>query len=115
MGRRLEVDWQETTSELKQLYRNERNSERRTRLQALWHLRCSQELKAVAEMVGVAYRTLQYWVAWYRHGGLAEVLARIKGHGHQGRPAKLNRLQQQALAAKVALGGFCTVWNCYNQ
>jgi len=111
MGRKLEIDWQETATELENLYRKERNSERRTRLQALWQLHCSKTMKEVAELVGVAYRTLQYWVAWYRHGGLAEVLERIKGHGHQGRPAKLNVLQQQALAAKVALGCFRTVWD----
>lgn len=59
----------------------------------------------------LTYRTLQYWVAWYRHGDLAEVLQLIKGHGNQGRPAKLNALQQKTLAAKVALGYFRNVWD----
>ncbi len=111
MGRALEVDWQETASELRKLYRKERNSERRARLHALWQLRLGKKTKVVAELVGIGYRTLQDWVAWYRHGGLAEVLKRIKGHGNQGRPAKLNALQQKALAAKVALGCFRTVWD----
>ena len=56
-------------------------------------------------------RTLQNWVAWYRQGGLQEVLQRIKGHGNQGRPVKLNFLQQKALVAKVVLGSFRNVWN----
>jgi transposase len=68
-------------------------------------------MKKVAELVGVGYRTLQDWVAWYRDGGLKEVLQRIKGHGNQGRPAKLNTLQQKALVAKVALGCFRNVWD----
>lgn len=111
MGRQLQIDWRESVTELKVLYQKERNSERRTRLQALWHLRCGKKMKDVAELVGIAYRTLQYWVAWYRHGGLPEVLQRIKGHGNQGRPPKLNTLQQRALAAKVALGCFRTLWD----
>jgi transposase len=111
MGRTLEVDWQETAEELQNLYRNEHNSERRTRLQALWQLRSGKDLKEVAGLVGIAYRTLQYWVTWYREGGLTEVLSRIKGHGRQGRPSKLKPLQQKALAAKVALGAFRTVWD----
>ncbi len=111
MGRTLELEWQETASELKKRYCKERNSERRTRLQALWHLRCGKKMKEVADLVGIAYRTLQYWVAWYRHGGLTEVMQRIKGHGNQGRPRKLNDLQQRALTAKVALGFFRTVWD----
>jgi transposase len=68
-------------------------------------------MKEVVELMGIGYRTLQDWVAWYRHGGLAEVLKRIKGHGNQGRPAKLNALQQKALAAKVALGCFRNIWD----
>jgi len=111
MGRKLEIEWHETEAELRKLYRTERNSERRSRLQALWHLRSGKTLKVVAELVGIAYRTLQYWVAWYRQGGLTEVLKRIRGHGHQGRPAKLNTRQQRALKAKVLLGDFRTVWD----
>ena len=95
----------------RELYRKESNAERRTRLHALWQLRLGKKMKEVAELVGVSYRTLQYWVAWYRHGDLREVLKRIKGHGIQGEPAKLNRLQQRALAAKVALASFRTVWD----
>jgi hypothetical protein len=59
MGRKLEVDWQETATELRTLYRQEHHTERRTRLQALWQLRCGKSLKAVAELVGIGYRTLQ--------------------------------------------------------
>jgi len=111
MGRQLHIDWQQTGTELKDLYHKEWNPERRTWLHALWQLRSGKGLQEVAALVGIAYRTLQYWVAWYRQGGLTEVLKRIKGHGRQGRPAKLKALQQRALAAKVALGGFRSVWD----
>lgn len=43
--------------------------------------------------------------------GIEKVLQRIKGHGNQGRPAKLNAIQQKALAAKTALGYFRNVWD----
>lgn len=111
MGRTLKLDWKETASELKAGYRKERNAERKTRLHAFWQLRLGKTMKEVAELVGIGYRTLQDWVSWYRHGGLKEVLQRIKGHGNQGRPAKLNILQQKALVAKVALGSVRTIWD----
>lgn len=111
MGRTLKLEWQETALELKRLYRKERNSERKTRLHALWQLRLNKTLKEVVELVGIGYRTLQRWVAWYRNGGLKEVRQRIKGHGNQGRPAKLTVLQQKALVAKTAQGSFRNVWD----
>ena len=114
MGRELEIEWQETASELKKLYRKERNSERKTRLHAFWQLRLGKTLKEVVELVGIGYRTLQRWVSCYRHGGLKEVLQRIKGHGNQGRPAKLNTLQQKALAAKSDVGVFLQCLGCYS-
>jgi transposase len=110
MGRALEIESQETASDLKDRYRRERNSERKVRLYAFWQLLQRKTLKDAAELAGIGYRTLQEWLAWYRHEGLTEVLRRIKGHGHQGRPAKLNTIQQKALVARAALGNFCNVW-----
>jgi transposase len=101
MGQKLEVDWRETATELRKLCRKERNSERRTRLHALWLLRCGKSLNEVAELGGIAYRRLQYWVAWYREGGLTQVLERVKGHGRQGRPSRLKPLQQKALVGQL--------------
>ena len=96
---------------MKKRYREERNSELKIRLRTLWLLRLGKTLKEVVEIVGIGYRTLQRWVAWYRHGGLKEVLQCIKAHGSQGRPAGLNTLQQKVLAAKVALGYFRNIWD----
>lgn len=110
MGQSLHLEWQETADQLQLFYRWERNPHRKMRLQALWHLRCGKRLQEVADIIGVGYGTLQYWVAWYRESGLAEVLRRIPGHG-SGPTAKLTPLRQRALAAKVALGLFRTVWD----
>ena len=110
MGQRLQVEWQETPEQLKLFYQWERNPHRKIRLQALWHLCCGKRLQDVVGMIGVSYRTLQYWIAWYRQGGLVEVMRRIPGHGSGGK-AKLTPIQERALATKVSLGLFRTVWD----
>jgi hypothetical protein len=58
MGRKLEIDWQETASELRKLCRKERNSERQTRLYAFWQLQLGKTMKEISELVGIGYRTL---------------------------------------------------------
>lgn len=111
MGRRLQVEWQETTEELKALYLKEEHAQRRTRLQALWHLRSGKRIQEVEAIVGSGYRVIQRWVAWYRQGGLDEVSRRVSGHGARGAPAYLSDIQQRALVARVKLGDFRTVWD----
>lgn len=110
MGRRLQVEWQESAKELKRLYQQEKHGERRSRLQALWLLRQGQRIAEVVGVIGVNYRTVQDWVAWYRQGGLKEVVRRVRGYQVRGRPAYLTPLQQRALVARVQLGDFRTVW-----
>ncbi len=110
MGQRIQVEWQETAEELKQLYKQERHPQRRTRLQALWHLRQGDRIVEVVAKVGVGYRSVQNWLRWYRQGGVREVGRRVTGYQSAGVPAHLNTLQQRALAAKVQLGEFRTVW-----
>ena len=111
MGRRLQVEWQETIEELKARYRKEKHPQRRTRLQTLGHLRSGKRVQEVVEIVGVDGRVIQRWLSWYRQGGLEEVLERVSGHGTPGVPALLNTKQQKALVARVALGDFRTVWD----
>ena len=110
MGRKLQIEWQESAERLKQLYKQERHPQRRIRLLALWHLRQGRSLIGVSEMVCVPYRVLQRWVAWYRQGGMTEVLRRVTGYQAKGIAPLLNPAQQKALAAKVELGDFKTVW-----
>jgi transposase len=57
----------------------------------------------------VNYRTAQDWVAWYRQGGLAEVVRHIPGHASRGRRPYLSAAQQKALARRVASGTFRSV------
>jgi hypothetical protein len=80
VGRPVTIAWQEedTIEALHEAYRTEATGEIRTRLQGLWLLRRGWTMRAVAPVVGVHYRTVQRWVGWYRHGGLAEgVPARV--------------------------------------
>lgn len=111
MSRRLQIEWQETAEELKHLYRQEKHPQRRERLMSFWHLCEGKQVKDVAEMIGTDVRIIQKWLAWYRIGGLVEVLRRVTGHGTIGQPAYLSHLQQKALAARVKLGDFRTVWD----
>jgi transposase len=105
-GRPLRIDWQDEAEALGAAYRQERDREVRPRLQALWLLRQGRSLADTAAVVGVHYRTLQTWLAWYRAGGLAAV-----GAHHQagkGRAAYLTPTQQDELVAEIACGRFFT-------
>jgi transposase len=79
MARQLEVTWQEDEATLFEMYKQETDHQKRTRLQGLWLLCKGRKLQEVANTVGVHYRTLQRWVGWYRQGGLAKVVAHRRG------------------------------------
>lgn len=105
MGRKLQVEWQESVEQLQSMYKAERDSQNRQRLQALWLVRNQQTLKATARVIGVHERTVQEWVTWYRNGGVRAVLS--KRNGGQGGPrAWLNTEQEQALRAQADAGAF---------
>lgn len=110
MGRHVQIEWQESEAELKQMYRQEKHPQRRSRLQALWLLRQGKTMSEISPLIGVHYRTMQRWVAWYREGGVSEVLKRTPGHAAPGRKSYLSSIQQKALLAQVARGRFHSVW-----
>lgn len=99
MARHLQVAWHEDEATLKERYVSEKDAQNRTRLQALWQLRRGRTIVEVAEMVGKHPRTIQDWIAWYRQGGLEEVLEHRHG-GHGGKAARLT--EEQAIALKEA-------------
>lgn len=107
-GRPFEIEWEESAEELFAAYRQEKDLQRRTRLQALWLLRQGRLLEEVSQLVGVSYRTLQRWVAWYRSGGLTEVLARTPGHGARGGSCYLTAEQEAQVKAQADSGAFRT-------
>ncbi len=103
MGRHVQIEWQEDEATLKQRYLDAKDAQDRTRLQAFWLLRGGRTIGEVAGIVGRHPRTVQDWVAWYRQGGLAEVLRHRNG-GHGGKGARLTPTQSQALVAAASAG-----------
>jgi transposase len=103
--RRLKLDWKESEEELKTLYLKEKDAQNRMRLQGLWLLRQGRHIRDVAAAIGCHPRTVQDWIAWYRQGGLAEVLR----HRHGGHTSQRCRLSQEKIAElkqKAAEGQF---------
>ena len=107
-GRPFEVTWREedTREALRASYRRERDIELRTRLHGLWLLRSGRRLSSVAATVGVHYRTVQTWVAWYREGGVPKVL--LHKMGGKGQEPFLSGEAQEQVAEEVATGRFRT-------
>lgn len=91
---------------LKAAYQAERDAAVRTRLHGLWLLHEGRSLGEVAEVVGVHYRTVQRWVAWYRTDGVAALRARKMGG--TGQAPFLTPEQEAAVAAEVETGRFGT-------
>ncbi len=108
MGRPWRCDWQHNSDELFHAYHQATDPHLRTRYHALWLLRGGRPLQEVATLIGVAYRTVQTWVAWYRQGGLEDVTRRRQGGGA---PAKLTGEQMNALKAQADTGAFRTRWD----
>ncbi|MBI4505733.1 MAG: helix-turn-helix domain-containing protein, partial [Chloroflexi bacterium] len=75
-------------------------------MHGLWLLRDGWRLGEVSEVVGVHYRTVQRWVAWYGAGGLAAVQAHQMGG--TGQAPFLTSAQEADVAAEVATGRFRT-------
>ena len=105
-GKVFVIEWHEadTVAALKAVYQAERDGQVRTRLHGLWLLRAGRSLREVTDSLGVDYRTVQRWAAWYRRGGLAEV----RGHkmGGHGQVPFLSPTQEKELVAEIATGRF---------
>lgn len=106
--RALQLDWHEDEATLYGLYKHAKDPQDRTRLQALWLLRQGHSIQQVAQTVGVHARTVQDWVAWYRRGGVAEVLRHRHG-GHGGKRSRLTEAQETELKAKASAGEIRTI------
>jgi transposase len=106
-GRPFVVAWRDEDTEdaLRAAYRAEQRSDVRQRLQAVWLLRDGQRcVGEVTAVVGVDYRTVQRWVAWYRAGGIEAVCDhRMGGYGQTPR---LTPEEQEQVAQEVATGRF---------
>jgi transposase len=107
-GRPFVQQWRDDDTEevLKAAYLAERDGVIRSRLHALWLLRAGQSLGEVTILLGVHYRSVQRWVAWYRCGGIALVCTRRSGG--VGQPSFLSLETRAQVAREVATGRFRT-------
>lgn len=103
MAQRLQIEWQEDEATLKKLYLEEKDVQNRTKLQGLWQLRRGRTIAEVAEIVGKHPRTIQDWIAWYRQGGIVEVLRHRQG-GLGGKQSWLSAEQMATLKAEASAG-----------
>ena len=108
MSRVLKVDWNESAEELYEIYKGERDTERRKRAHALWLLRSGRPPAEAAELAGVGKRSLERWLSWYRRDGLGEVLRRVPGHGAPGSACRLGEEQLAELVERSGRGQFRT-------
>lgn len=108
---RLQVEWQEEETTLKRLYQQEKDHQDRTRLQALWYLRQGRTIGETAELVGVHYRTVQDWAAWYRQGGLEAVLSHRHHGGARAQKRRLTAVQEAELKGLAEAGKLRTIWD----
>ena len=101
VGRPLRMDWrpEDSSEALRGAYLAERDIVSRTRLHGLWLMRTGLPLGQVASLLGVHYRTVQTWAAWYRKGGVKEVLSHRKGG--KGHPAFLSEDQENELIEQL--------------
>jgi transposase len=107
-GRKFVVAWRHTPQEVFARYRAERDGRLTPRWHGLWLLRQGRSLGETAALVGVAYRTVQEWVQWYRRGGLEEVAQHRRGGLRRVIREPLAPEQLAALVRHAATVGFAT-------
>ncbi len=108
LGRPLRVNWraEDTAAAFQARYRSAGRRDVRPRLHALWLVRSGHTVGETAAVLGVDYRSVQRWLAWYRAGGIEAVV----GHRQagKGQPSYLSAEQQQRLVTELATGRFRT-------
>ena len=103
MARQLQIEWQDDVESLGAAYRAAKDGQNKLRLHGLWLLRQGKSMTETANILGVHYRTLQEWVAWYREGGIEAILAHRHG-GSRHHQRRLSPEQEAELKAKADAG-----------
>jgi transposase len=97
-----DIHWKETRSEMFKLSVSEPNPELQIRFQTFTWMINGKSIEEVSEILEIDPRDVEQWLAWYRHGGLAEV--RRHRQGSRGRPTMLTAEQLKILKTKLSGG-----------
>jgi transposase len=98
MPRRLNIEIQESSSQLEKQLKTARTARQKERIQMLWWLKTGQvtEHRQLAERLGRDPSTVTRWLQSYRQGGLASLLSVKKA------PGQRRLLTEEALAGLQA-------------
>ena len=96
----MKVELYHTTSELKKLFRKEKNPRIAVRLRAVYLAMMDKTAPQIAELLGYARRTVQNWIYAYNRQGI-EGLKESSGRGNK---SKLNEDQIQWLRQRIEQG-----------
>ena len=113
MGQGIQIEWEHSEAELRELYHAEKDVNRRSRYHALWLVRSGRSAQEVSDILDVHYRTLRRWLYWYRDGSLVEVENRLPGQAG-GVEAYLSEAQEDQLRAAADAGQFHTARDIQN-
>ena len=106
VGRPVVVTWINSADDLCTRAECELNPHLARRWQALHMLRCGKSVSETAETIGVAYRTVEYWLEWYRAGGVFEVLRHRQGRGKNPSTSTPSDAQIEVLLNEARTNGF---------
>lgn len=107
----MHVEAHHTPETLRELARRQSSGRVAVRMLATASAMQGKTAPQVAGEFGVARRTVQDWVRWYNHGGIAE----LHDKGGRGRKPPLDAQEQERLKARLdagpteADGGVCTL------
>ena len=96
----MNIELYHTTSELKKLFRNERDSRLAARIRAVYLALMCKAASEIATLLGYSRRTIQRWIYAYNRSGL-QGLQDSPGRGQKG---KLNTDQIQWLRQRIDEG-----------
>lgn len=107
-GRPVVVPWHNSAEDLQARAKNEVNPHLARRWHALHMLRLGRSVSETAETVGVAYRTVEYWLEWYREGGISEVTRHRRGRGKSPSNTTPTDAQIEILLTEARTNGFAS-------
>lgn len=105
-GRPIIVEWHDSAQDLLARMASESNRHLSRRWQALLLIKRGWSIRSTADFVGVSYRTIEYWLEWYRRGGPSEVVRHRRGRTRASTFVVPTRQHVEALVQEAQTNGF---------